>query len=72
VIAHLRRDAVVAYGERRCLLHGVDPGGVLGPRAYLEDAATGERLSVGLDELVRRSLPGHLHTSPTSPGQVTV
>jgi len=67
VIAHLRRDAVVAYGERRCLLHGVDPGGVLGARAYLEDAATGERLSIGLDELLARSHGGELHTTPTSP-----
>src|SRR5215208_1957133 len=67
VIAHLRRDAVVAYDGRRCVLHGVDPGGVLGPRAYLEDATTGERLSVGLDELVGSSRRGHLHTSATAP-----
>jgi hypothetical protein len=42
---------LVTYRGRAYVLRGLDPMSVDGRRAHLEDASTGERLWVSLDEL---------------------
>ena len=47
----MNRDDLVAHDGRLYFVRGVDPAGVFEPRAYLEDASTGMKVSVGLEEL---------------------
>ncbi len=47
----LKIGDLVAYRGRLCYLRGLDPMSVTDRRAELEDAETGERLSVPLDEV---------------------
>lgn len=47
----MNRDDLVSHDGRLYFLRGVDPAGVFEARAYLEDAETGERVTVLLEAL---------------------
>jgi len=48
----LEIDGLVRWNGRLCFLRGFDPMGATVPRAFLEDAETGEPRIVPLDDLV--------------------
>jgi len=50
----MNRDDLVSHHGRLYFVRGVDPAGVFGARAYLEDAETREQKTVPLQELRRR------------------
>jgi len=47
----MNRDDLVSHHGRLYFVRGVDPAGVFDARVYLEDAETGERQAVPLEEL---------------------
>jgi hypothetical protein len=47
----MNRDDLVTHDRRLYFVRGVDPAAIFEPRAYLEDAATGMKVSVALEDL---------------------
>ena len=47
----MNRDDLVSHHGRLYFVRGVDPAGVFDARVYLEDAETGERQAIPLEEL---------------------
>jgi len=64
----MNRDDLVSHDGRLYFVRGVDPAGVFEARVYLEDAETGERETIPLEEL--REGRRVLYDAEPGPGRV--